>query len=219
MKVDFALPVVLPPTATVSQYWFRYMFAGSPSESPQINALANTYMRMVEAAVVEYNLASAALREVWADPMSIGLRAMHRSISHFESCVSDIHRAIASYSRLRNHRAMDALTLYLAEVKPRFISSRISDRIREIRNAVHHSEEMVLAPEFPEGQSIALKPDGDVVPHPTEEGMTLKIYSRLEIGPLVLPFSLIADCLNELSEVAAKVAQFDPREQPTSTAR
>jgi hypothetical protein len=85
MYVEFDLPEVSPPRAAISDYWGRYFFVGSPSGNHQINALASTYMRLVEAAIVEYGLASSALRQVWSDHTSLGLGAMHRSISHFES--------------------------------------------------------------------------------------------------------------------------------------
>ena len=107
MLVDFNLPEVLEPRAAVSSYWLRYMFVGSPSQNRQINALASTYMRLVEAAVVEYGLAASALRQVWSDHTSIGLPAMHRAIAHFEACVTDMHRAISAYRRLRSHRDRD----------------------------------------------------------------------------------------------------------------
>ena len=211
MIVDFTLPEVSVPTSAMSDYWLRYFFVGSPSQNRQVNALASTYMRLVEAAIVEYGLGSEALRQVWADQSLLGLRAMHRSISHFESCLSDMHRAIAAYRRLRNHPDRDPLSLYLTDVKPAFISDKIAFQVRNMRDAVHHSEEMMVNGEVAEGQPIALKPDGDDVPHPTEVGQTIKTFDRLAIGKHLLKFSDIADWLTEMSAVAAKVAQFDPR--------
>ena len=211
MIVDFTLPEVSVPTSAMSDYWLRYFFVGSPSQNRQVNALASTYMRLVEAAIVEYGLGSEALRQVWADQSLLGLRAMHRSISHFESCLSDMHRAIAAYRRLRNHPDRDPLSLYLTDVKPAFISDKIAFQVRNMRDAVHHSEEMMVNGEAAEGQPIALKPDGDDVPHPTEVGQTIKTFDRLAIGKHLLKFSDIADWLTEMSVVAAKVAQFDPR--------
>ena len=212
MIIDFAMPEISAPTPAISEYWHRYFFVGSPSQNAQVNALASTYMRLVEAAIAEYQLGSKALREVWADHTSLGLRAMHRSISHFESCISDMHRAIAAYRWLRNHQARDPLSVYLASVKPSFISDKIAFRVRDMRDDVHHLEEKVVKGEVTEGQPIALKPDGGEVPHPTETGQTIKTFDRLVIGPHGLKFSEIAEWLTEMSTVAAKVAQFDPRQ-------
>lgn len=217
MIVDFALPDVPEPTATISDYWLRYLFVGSPSQNSQVNALASTYMRLVEASIAEYGLGCAALRQVWSDHTSLGLRAMHKSISHFESCMSDMHRAIAVYKRLRNHTARDPLSVYLAGVKPAFISDKIAFQVRDMRDAVHHLEEKVVNGEVSEGQPIALKPEGQEISHPSEPGQTIKTFDRLVIGPHQLMFSDIATWLSEMSAVAAKVAQSDPRQGGASS--
>ena len=132
-------------------------------------------------------------------------------IAHFENCVSDMHRAIWAYRLLKNHAARDPLSIYLADERPSFISDKTASPIRKIRDAVHHLEVKVVKGEVSEGQPIALKPDGTEIPHPTEPGQTVKTIDRLVIGPYELAFSDIASCLNEMSEVAAKIAQYDSR--------
>lgn len=213
MIVNFALPEVSVPASAISEYWLRYFFVGSPSQSFQVNALASTYMRLVEASITEYQLGSKALREVWENHTSLGLSAMHRSIAHFENCISGMHRAIAAYRRLRSHPTRDPVSVYLADVKPTFIANKIAFQVRNMRDAVHHMEEKLIKGEVEEGQPIALKPDGTEAPHPTEAGQIIKTIDHLVIGPYVLRFIEIAEWLTEMSTVAAKVAQFDPRQQ------
>jgi hypothetical protein len=211
MYVEFDLPTVSESHAAASDYWVRYLFVGTPSQNHQVNALASTYMRLVEAAMVEYGLGSAALHQVWSDHTSLALGAMHRSISHFESCVSDMHRAICAYRQLRSHKARDPLSMYLTDQKPAFLSDKIADQIRHMRNAIHHLEEKVIKGEVAEGQPIALKPDGTEVPHPTESGQTIKTIDRLVIGPHQLTFADITSWIHEMSAAAAQIAQYDPR--------
>ena len=215
MYVEFDLPVVTQPHTAVSTYWNRYLFVGSPSQNQHINALASTYMRLAEAAIMEYDLGCRALRQVWADDTSLGLRAMHRSISHFESCVSDMHRAISAYRRLRRHKAMDPLSLYLAKCKPAFATDAIASQIRIVRDAIHHLEEMVVEDRIPYGQPIALRPNGVELAHPSEEGQTVKTFDRLEIGANQLSFHSIATWLEEISTVAAKIAEYEPNQAQT----
>jgi len=210
MLVDFNLPEVLEPRAAVSSYWLRYMFVGSPSQNRQINALASTYMRLVEAAVVEYGLAASALRQVWSDHTSIGLPAMHRAIAHFEACVTDMHRAISAYRRLRSHRDRDPLSVHLADLKPSFLTDRVANQVRNMRDAIHHLEEKLNKGEVAEGQPIAVKPDGPEVPHPSEAGQTIKTFDRLVIGSHELAFADIAAWLEEMSNAASRIGQFDP---------
>ena len=210
MYVQIDLPEV-PVPAAIANYWLNYFFTASPSQNYQVNALASTFMRLVEAAIVEYRMGSAALREVWNNHTSLGLGAMHRSIAHFESCLSDMHRATNAYRRLRRHRAKDPLSLFLSEEKPAFATDSIAQHLRLMRDGIHHLEEMVVEGRIAEGQPIALKPDGPEVPHPTEAGQTVKTFDRLVIGDRVVAFQSIATWLGEMSAIAARVSQFDPK--------
>jgi hypothetical protein len=214
MLVEFDLPEVSEPRAAVSSYWLRYLFVGTPSQNRQINALASTYMRLTEAAVVEYGLAAAALREVWGNHTSVGLGAMHRSIAHFEACVTDMHRAIAAYRRLRSHRDRDPLSVHVAVLKPSFLSDRVANRVRNMRDAIHHLEEKLDKGEVADGQPIAIKPDGTELPHPSEPGQTIKTFDHLVIGPHELTFADMASWLGEMANVASHIGQFDPGKLP-----
>lgn len=210
MYVLISLPVGPKVLTSLPQYWTQYFFRGTPSQLYEVNALATTYMRLVEAAVAEYQLASTALREFWANHNSLGLPVMHRSISHFETCVSDVHRAIDTYRRLRNHKSRDPLSVYLADHRPAFLSDSVANRFREVRNAIHHLPEKIGKGEVTEGQFIALKPDGPEVLHPTEAGQTNKIFDRLVIGPYELTFDEIARTLTEQATITEHIAKFQP---------
>jgi hypothetical protein len=210
MYVNIALPPAPAVLTAVPHYWTQFVFAGSLSELYEINALATTYMRLVEAAVAEYQLASTALREFWANHNSLGLPMMHRSISHFETCVSDVHRAIDAYRRLRSHKARDPLSLHLANHNPTFVSDSVASRFRKVRDAIHHLPEMIGKGQVTEGQFIALKPDGPEEAHATEPGQTIKTFDKLVIGPHELLFADIARTLEELAATTEHIVQFRP---------
>jgi hypothetical protein len=211
MEVDFNLPTVVVPAEAMSNYWGRYMFVGTPSEIAQVNALASTFMRLTASAIDEYGLGVKALRAVWADHTSLGLYEMHKSIAHFEHCVSDMHRAIRAYRALR--KAQDPLALYLAEDeptrKPAFVSDGVATPVRNVRDAIHHLEQKLFNGEITDGQHVVVGPTGPERPHPTQAGQILKTFDRLAIGPHELTFSDIAACLSEMGQVAARIAQFD----------
>ncbi|MDZ7910028.1 MAG: hypothetical protein U5N10_18615 [Gemmobacter sp.] len=211
MLVEFDLPEVHEPSAEFSSYWIRYIFVSSPSQDRTVNALASTYMRLVEGAIIEYRLASTALREVWSDHTAVQLRKMHRAISHFESCVTNMHRAISTYRRLRNHPTRDPMSATLVEPKPGFVSDKVATPIRNVRDAIHHLEEKLMGGEIRDGTQIALAATGPEVPHPHEAGQTIKTIDRLSIGDHDLLFREIARSLGEMEAMAIKIAQFDPR--------
>ena len=76
------------------QYWLKRVFINSISTNYQVNALATTYVRLVEAALTEYRLGQVVPKEFWNTHTSLNLGAMHRSISHFENCLFDMNRTI-----------------------------------------------------------------------------------------------------------------------------
>ncbi|WP_180132631.1 hypothetical protein [Rhodoferax sp. BLA1] len=206
--------ISLPPGPTVltavPQYWVQYFFRGTPSELYEVNALASTYLWLVEAAASEYQLASTALREFWATSESLDFPMLRRSISHFETCISDIHRAIDTYRRLRNHKSRDALSVHLEDHKPEFVCDKVAHRFRNVRDAIHHLPEKIGKGEVTEGQFFSLKPDGPEVPHPTEAGQTNKTFDRLVIGPHELSFDEIAQTLTDLAVASERIATFQP---------
>lgn len=85
------------------------------------------------------------LKEFWGTHTSLNLGAMHRSISHFETCLFDMNRAINCFTRLRRHKDQPAsLQQALNEERPRFGTPAASDQTRDMRNAIHHLEERVM---------------------------------------------------------------------------
>ena len=193
-------------------YWLNYIARGSISENSQINALATTYVRLVEAALREYESARLALGEFWNNHGAFSMGHMHQAVSNFENCLSDMHRAISCFRRLRRHKYLtDALSRTLNDDKPQYISNSVSNVLRNIRNTVHHFETQLLDEEWKEGDFIALLPDGIEIPHQTEPGQTVKTLDRLSIGEHQIMFSDLTAWLKEMARYADKVARFQRR--------
>ncbi len=181
------------------------------TSSYQVNALASTYVRLVEAALVEYRMGQPRLQEFWDTHDSVKLSAMHRAISpHFETCLTDMHRAIACFIRLRRHKELpDSLKAILSADKPGFIADRVSDRLREVRNATHHLEERVIKGEIEGGEAFVLSADGPETPHASEPNQTVKTIDRLKIGSSELLFSELASWLVEMGRFAEKIGTYE----------
>lgn len=211
MYVTIEVPEIVEFPKGFPSYWVKTMFIGSVSADYKINALASTYMRLVEAALVEYRLARPQLNAFWNTHDSINLSAMHRAIAHFETCLTDMHRAISCFVRLRRRPELpDELRAILNKEKPEFIAARVSDRLREIRNAIHHLEERVAEGTIAQGESFILTADGIETPHPTEPGQTNKAFDRLKIGSHEILFSELAGWLTEMARFAEKISTYEP---------
>lgn len=210
MYVEFDAPDLKAYENSLLSYWAKTLFRGSISKNYQVNALAGTYIRQVEAAVAEYNLAQVKLKEFWNTHSSLNLSAMHRSMSHFESCLSSMYRAANSFRKLRRHPSRDPLCVHVNLARPGFATDAIGDRFRQMRHEIHHMEELVIDGRLQEGQPYALKPDGPEEPHPTEPNQTIKTIDRLVIGGREVTFNELTAWLREMVETARTISDFAP---------
>lgn len=212
MYVNFDIPEIQNYKKGFPHFWVKVVFIGAFSSSYQLRALATTYIRLVEAALVEYRLGESKLKEFWGTNESINLGAMNRSVAHFESCLSDMHRAIMCFTRFRRHKDLpENLQLVLKQERPRFASSQISDQLRIIRNEIHHLEELVMKGHIQQGQSFTLSPNGPEIPHPSEPNQTIKTIDRLVIAQRELLFRDIAIWLTEMGSFADKIAKYEEK--------
>lgn len=210
MYVVIEVPDIPEYAAGFPRYWMKLIFIKSISTQYQVNALASTYVRLVEAALTEYSLGASKLREFWSTHDSLNLSAMHRSISHFESCLSNMHRATNCFRKLRRYKSKDPLSVELSSHKPSFATDAIADRFRLMRNEIHHLEDLVVNGEIKEGQPFSLNSEGLETLHPTEEHQTIKTINKLVIGDREVTFSELATWLTEMAKIAEKIADFGP---------
>jgi hypothetical protein len=205
------------------EYWLNSMFDGSISPKRKINALISSYIRLVENSITEYHLALSALNEFWEPSDSFKLRVIHRSISHFETCITDIHRGIQCFKIFRNHPELDEILKELLSDKPNFIQDRNANRIREIRNTIHHIENRVEDSEVmgkpnekiskgnvSEGEPFMIKPEGIEKPVEGEPGQTLKLINKLQIGSFELTATELMEFLQEMGRYAKKISLYSP---------
>jgi hypothetical protein len=210
MIVAISVPEISEYPNGFPQYWLKYAFIGSISPTFQVNALATNYIRLVEAALIEYRLGDQRLREFWDLREGFKLGAMNMSISHFENVLSDMHRATRFFSRLRHHKDLPPeLRASFNTIKPKFVAAKIAKKIGDMRNAIHHAEADLMKDAWQVGNPIALNPTGSETSHPTEAGQTIKTIDRLSIGSHKLLFSEIATSLREMAFYAQKIAAYD----------
>ncbi len=217
MYVSIEVPDIVEYPKGFPNFWIKSILIQSVSTNVQVNALAKTYVRLVEAALVEYRLGATKLREFWDTHDSFNLGAINRSIAHFESCLLDTHRAVNCFRRLRRHRGRDELSLALNAEKPAFVTERVAGRLRDMRDEIHHLDEVLVSDEgLKEGQPVALYPDGPERAHPTEADQTIKSIDRLVIGRRELLFSDLTAMLIEMGRYAEKIAEFSPANTPAN---
>ena len=211
MYIEIEIPEIKKFPNGFLGYWTKFVFIGSISSNPRVNALATTYVRLVEAALIEYRLAEAPLKEFWEESSSIKISAMHKSVAHFEACITNMHRAIRCFTWLRNNEMVpEGLRIILCTDKPTFIADKIAGRLRKVRDAIHHMEEKFMNENIPEGTSFTLYPDGFETPVEGEPGQTLKKIDLMKIGAMEIRFSELAEWLIEMGCYAEKISEYKP---------
>lgn len=211
MFIEFDIPDLQDVEKSLLPYWAKTIFADPISKEYQVVVLAGNYVRLVEASVAEYNLAHMKLKEFWGTHGYLNLSAMHRSVSHFENCLSSMYRAANGFRKLRRHQSRDPLCLRLNMERPSFATDAIGGRFRKMRHEIHHLEEMVVNGRLQPGQPIALKPDGPELPHPTDSNQTIKTIDRLAIGEREVKFTELAGWLREMVVTAQVIMEFNAR--------
>src|SRR5438445_7819032 len=103
MHIAYQIPSIADFPNGFPEYWLESMFNRSISDEYTINSLVSTYVRLVDSALSEYRLGDVQLRDFWDTHTSIKLSAMHKSISHYETCITNMHRAIRCFTRLRKN--------------------------------------------------------------------------------------------------------------------
>ena len=210
MYVSFDVPEINSQSGGFPSFWLKTLFISPVSPDFQVNALSIMYVRLVEAAFIEYALGRESLVQFWSTHTGIALGAIHRSASHFESCLSNAHRAKQAFSRLRNHPDIGELRELLTNPRPNFVQAKFSDQLRFIRNEIHHTEASLMKGLLGAGNPIMLKADGPETPHPTEANQTNKLIDRLVVGRQELLFSDLAAALTEMAQYCQKMSDIVP---------
>ena len=129
-----------------------------------------------------------------------------------------MNRATNCFRRLRGDRLHDPIAQALRKQRFAFSTNDVADRIREMRNKIHHLEDSVLRGQIAEGQSSALQPVGPEVPHPTEEGQTIMTIDHLVIGSNQIAFRELVQWLSEMIEAVANLVETLPNASPGTNA-
>jgi len=213
MRVDIQIPPLTKYTQGFPAYWLKSMFISRLSEDhAATNALASTYIRLVEAAMREYRAAAEAQKEFWNTHHYVNLSAMNRSIAHFEHLITNMHRAIRCLRALRSNKQISmALKEGALHGKPRFNDDKVAGRLMEMRDTVHHFEEAILdGSRVPEQTSYVLNASGPEILDDKDAGQTIKVLDRLAIGTLEVPFQELAEWLEEMGDYAQQITDYLP---------
>lgn len=189
------------------------MFIGSPSDSPIINSLASTYVRLTFSAFEDYNEAAVHFRDYFNTSNTIKVGGYYKSISRYESCITNMHLAIRSFSRLRRRKELpEKAKKLINDPKPNFVSNLITDRILVARNSIHHIEERLVEGKLDRDLPFFIKPTGNEIPYDDgiNKNQTKLTIDRVKILDHEIYFHEIATWIEEMIQYVDKISGLMP---------
>ncbi|MDM0109136.1 hypothetical protein QTH97_29640 [Variovorax sp. J22R24] len=209
MIISNAQPAIPDFQEAFLNYWTKSLFSTGPADDQITSVFVSTYMRLVESCVSEYRSAELMVESFWAESSSFKLSAMHRAVTHYETCITNAQRAIRSFNKLRRSKHLrPEVRAALAAHKHTFHKDQVSRRLGDIRDLIHHFDEALGKGEVTKGEPVLLQPTGPEAPVDTNPGQTVKTIDRLKIGPHEILLADLAQLLTEMGECAEIISQF-----------
>jgi chromosome condensin MukBEF complex kleisin-like MukF subunit len=144
---------------------------------------------------------------------------MYRWIARFESCISDMHRAVRAFTRLRRSAELSvAERARINGTKPVFVTAAVADRIRDMRNELQHIEEKLAKGELTGDLPCTVQPTGPetVSTDPAWREQTVKTIDRLRIAHYEVTFADLTAWLMEMVACVEKIRSLMPTSYKTS---
>lgn len=208
MIIEIDMPKVDEGDTRIVHHWLQSIFVDGGPKNYATKAVLGTYMRAVEAAKDQYEQAGKYLEIFWQPSGDVRVGAINRSSSYFEACITNMLRAIRCMIVLRNSKDVpQGLKDKLG--KPSFIKDKNNKRIRNVRDAVAHTEKLVLDGTIPENTPFGILVVGDERPHPEQVGQTIRKLNRIEIGEFSVLFSDLQEMLTEMILCCRLVSDYE----------
>ena len=208
MKLKLEIPELTEFANGFPAFWVGSLFLTQQPTTYQVRAVVTTYIRLVESAMVQYRQAREFVYAFWNHGGSLNIGATNLASSHFEACLTNMHRAGRCLVQIRRRTDVPQDIKALFPTKPRFIEDRVAERVRNMRDATQHTLEQVQDGTIPENTPFMIHATGHEQPIPEEPGQTLKTIDRLQIGHSEIRFDELTRWLLEMAECAQRLADY-----------
>jgi hypothetical protein len=210
MIVEIAIPELTEYPSGFPGHWMNITFLGNRPDEYKIHAIVTTYVRLVEGAYVHYGNARRLVQAFWDNHKAIAIGSHNLSAIYFEDCINSMHRAVLCMKRIRRNPEVPEGLKNMFPDTPHFTKDAIANRIRGIRDAIQHMDELVLKGQIPEGTAFMLMATGPETPVPdsNQPNQTLKRIDRLTIGDAEVLFTELVAWLHEMGKCAESISKY-----------
>lgn len=176
------------PDKKILDHLLNVFFRGAGPKDWRAAVFSRNFVRLCDLATREYELARASLVEQVNTPNNV-MSPLFRAVGHFEQCLFALRRA------LRFARHKKGPKLHPSDV----LSKIVTKRLRDIRDAIEHTDERIRKDQISENEPIMLVVKSDSV----------------ELGWNEIYYNELAEWIRALNKLAEFVAGF--RESETKT--
>jgi hypothetical protein len=215
-KMGYYIDVKLPDLSEFKDGFpaVNVLFAGLGPADFKTRALMAAFLRLTGTAIRQYENARAIVQWLHsATHSAIPVGAFHDSSGYFEACITNMHRATQAMLALKRRPDIQMDVKAVLPKKIHFTQDTVEQRVREVRDAVQHFDELIFQGVPSPGVAIVLVADG------YEENRgddTFKVIDRLKIGNYEIRFDELCQWLREMAKCANALRSYGPPGTATS---
>lgn len=137
-------------------------------------------------------------------------RSIEVASSHFETCITNLHRALQYLKRIKSDRR---ISLSKNALPPHLwvFQDAVQEKVGNFRHAVQHTEDQILRGEISTGAFMPLATGDDV----EEEGVEIRVIDRIEFGEHRILFRDLACWIADLRKCAEALMEAEFASPPT----
>jgi len=205
MERSLAIPNLADVRAFYPEHYLQFFFLGNRPADYKVAVLIDAFVRLAEASLHQYESGRRHIETFWNTHDRIAVSALILGSSYFESCLTNVHRAIDHMRQLKGWKDMPSAVKAALPKDLVFIEEDVAKRITDLRNTIQHFDDRVKRGEVPEGTFSALMLTGPVTTN--EDGTGPKTVDRLSLGKHELLLQHLAQWLREMAQCSEAISK------------
>ena len=205
MELSLAIPNLADVRAFYPEHYLQFFLLGNRPADYKVAVLIDAFMRLVQASLHQYETGRCQIETYWNTHDRIAMSHLILGSSYFESCLTNVHRAIGHMRKLKGREDIPSAVKAALPKRLIFIEEDAAKRIQDLRDTIQHFDEHVMDGRVPEGTFVALMLTGPVTT--TKEGKELKTVDRVSIGNHELMLQHLAQWLREMARCSEAISK------------
>ena len=129
-------------------------FLGNRPADYKVAVLIDAFMRLVQASLHQYETGCRHIETYYNTHDRIAMSHLILGSSYFESCLTNVHRAIGHMRKLKGREDIPSAVKAALPKCLVFIEEDAAKRIQDLRDTIQHFDEQVMDGKVPEAPSL-----------------------------------------------------------------